>query len=191
MNSFISFIEKEPWCDDVTHTHNLQTSHKNGTKRIHCTIFNSLFIFSSIFCRCRCHVCRIIFLRNTRGHGFNSWSSVAWLSSWRILGNPTCIFLACDVFVTRKRISASLLPPSVSGGNSSTSGSHPLYSPCAAVPLPVYWTDTCRCAHIVKQPWGKSYPCANPHVVLQIVPTFIARVCKIFQKCQYWDVNLP
>lgn len=54
------------------------------------------------------------------------------------LGNPTyCVFLVCDSFILREGISISLLPPSASDGNSTTSGSHHLYSPCAAVPLPL------------------------------------------------------
>lgn len=52
-------------------------------------------------------------------------------------GNPTCcVFLTHEGFIIRECISISLLPPSGSDGNSSTSGPH-LYSSGAAVPLPL------------------------------------------------------
>lgn len=92
-------------------------------------------------------------------------------------GNPKCVFLTYEGFIIRECISISLLPPSGSDGNSSTSGPH-LYSSCAAVPLPLSTvqlfffhqrTSTSKHTHIVKQCSGKSYSCANSHVVLQIL----------------------
>lgn len=98
----------------------------------------SHFLFHILYMRMPCMY--NYFLRNTCGHGFNTWASVVWLSSWRILGSPTCIFLAWRLRHHKAHFCLSAAPVSLRREQQHFRFSSFVFLLCCSPPPSLHWS---------------------------------------------------